>query len=245
MHSDEALRSLLRAHCWRRACVCRGYSSWSGRVSRPVGRSLAVSGVDCISGEWNPRRGDLGAVCYHGNNVSCRTAHAAMVVAARLVHYWTRGDGGVGASASEFVSFPCDLDIATLDTRYGTGVADAVGGVGSHDWDRSPISAQIECSAMGARAFAHVVVACVPPYFRGGSESRDGSVLRRSNIWCVCDAAPNIDLGARARRARICDGIHSLFARSKRLSNVGPASAGGSVWPDRQRRQTFPKEECV
>jgi hypothetical protein len=42
-----------------------------------------------------------------------------MVVAARLVHYWTRGDGGVGASASEFVSFPCDLDVATLDTRYG------------------------------------------------------------------------------------------------------------------------------
>jgi len=88
-----------------------------------------------------------------------------MVVAARLVHYWTRGDGGVGASASEFVSFPCDLDIATLDTRYGTGVADSVGGVGSHDWDRSPISAQTECAAMGGRALPDVVVARVPPDF--------------------------------------------------------------------------------
>ena len=48
LYSDKALGSLFCADCWRRACVCRGYSSWSGRVSRPVGRSL-VSGVDCIS----------------------------------------------------------------------------------------------------------------------------------------------------------------------------------------------------
>ena len=88
-----------------------------------------------------------------------------MVVAARLVHCWTRGDGGAGASAAEFVSLSCDLDIATLDTRYGTGVANTVGGVGSNDWDCSPILAQIECAAMGGRAFPHVVVARVPPYF--------------------------------------------------------------------------------
>ena len=48
LYSDKALGSLFCADCWRRACVCRGYSGWSGRVSRPVGRSL-VSGVDCIS----------------------------------------------------------------------------------------------------------------------------------------------------------------------------------------------------
>ena len=82
-----------------------------------------------------------------------------------LVHYWTRGNGGVGASPAEFVSFPCDLDIATLDTRYGAGVANNFGGVGSHDWDYSPISAQIECAAMGGRALSNVVVARVPPYF--------------------------------------------------------------------------------
>ena len=46
-YSHEALGSLFRADCWRRACVCRGYSSRSSRVSRPVGRSL-VSGVDCV-----------------------------------------------------------------------------------------------------------------------------------------------------------------------------------------------------
>jgi hypothetical protein len=40
-----------------------------------------------------------------------------------------------------------------------------------------------------------------------------------------------VDLGTRANRSRIRDRIHSLLARSKHLSNVGPASAGGSVWP--------------
>src|SRR5436190_19743063 len=159
-----------------------------------------------------------------------------MVVAARLIHYWTRGDGGAGASASEFVSFPCDLDIATLDTRYGAGVPNTVGRVRSNDGHCAPISTQIECSAMGARAFAHVVIAHVPPYFRGGSKSRDGNVLRRSNIWCVCDAAPNVDLGARSHCSGIRNRIHSLLARSKRLSNVGSASARGSIWLDWQRR---------
>ena len=88
-----------------------------------------------------------------------------MVVAARLVHRWARSDGGVGASASEFVSLPCDLDIATLDTRYGAGVANAIGGVNSNDWHCAPILAQIECSAMGGRAPPHVVVARIAPRF--------------------------------------------------------------------------------
>ena len=88
-----------------------------------------------------------------------------MVVAAHLVYCGARGDGGVGASAAEFVSLPCDLDIATLDTRYGTGVANAVGRVSANDWDCSPISAQIECAAVGGRAFPHVIVARVSPYF--------------------------------------------------------------------------------
>ena len=48
LYSDKALGSLFCAGCWRRACFCRGYPGWSGRVSRSVGRSL-VSGVDCIS----------------------------------------------------------------------------------------------------------------------------------------------------------------------------------------------------
>ena len=37
-------------------------------------------------------------------------------------------------------------------------------------------------------------------------------------------------LGACVARSRIRDGIYSLPARSKRLSNVGSASARGSVW---------------
>ncbi len=48
VHSDKALGSLFCTDCWRRACVCRGYSSRSGGVPGAVGRSL-VSGVDCVS----------------------------------------------------------------------------------------------------------------------------------------------------------------------------------------------------
>ena len=113
----------------------------------------------------DPQRRDLGAVCYHGNNFSSRTAHAATVVATRLVHYWTRGNGGVGASAAELVSLSCDLDIATLDTRNGAGVANAFGGVSSNRRRRAPIFAQTECAAMGCRALPHVVVTCFPPSF--------------------------------------------------------------------------------
>jgi hypothetical protein len=54
--------------------------------------------------------------------------------AADLVCRWARSDGGLGASAAKFVSLPCDMDIATLDTRYGAGVANAIGGVNSNDW---------------------------------------------------------------------------------------------------------------
>jgi hypothetical protein len=88
-----------------------------------------------------------------------------MVVAPYLVHRWARSDGGVGASAAKFVSLPCNLDIATLDTRYGAGVANAIGGVKSNDWRCAPVLAQIECSAMGGRASTHVVVACIAPRF--------------------------------------------------------------------------------
>ena len=88
-----------------------------------------------------------------------------MVVAARLVHCWTRTDGVIGASAAKFISLPGDLDISTLDTRYRAGVADGIGGVNSNNWDCAPVLAQIECSAMGNRAPAHVVVARVASRF--------------------------------------------------------------------------------
>jgi hypothetical protein len=67
--------------------------------------------------------------------------------------------------AWKFVSLPCDLDIATLDTRYGLGVANAIGGVNSNDWYCAPVLAPIECSPMGGRAFAHVVVIHAAPGF--------------------------------------------------------------------------------
>src|SRR5207247_7870989 len=130
----------------------------------------------------NPRRRDAGAVCHHGNCVGCRTAHATMVVAAHLVHRWTRSDGGVGASASKFVSLPCDLDIATLDTRYGIGFTDTVGRVGSNDWRRSPIFPRVECAAVGSRAFPYFIVARIAPHFFSGSKSRDRHLLWRPNI---------------------------------------------------------------
>jgi hypothetical protein len=88
-----------------------------------------------------------------------------MVVAAHLIHRRTGSDGGLGSSAAELVSLPCDLDIATLDTRYRVGIPNTVGGIGSNDRDCSPISAQIKCAAMGDRAFPHVIVARISSDF--------------------------------------------------------------------------------
>src|SRR3954471_6690101 len=105
-----------------------------------------------------------------------------MVAAAHLVHCWTCGDGRVGTSAAEFVSLSCDLDIATRDTRYGAGIANAVSGVSSNSRRGAPISAQAECAAMGCRAFSHVVVPRVPPGFRGGSKPRDRNLLRGPDL---------------------------------------------------------------
>ena len=81
-------------------------------------------------------------------------------------------------------------------------------------------------------------------HFRGGSKPRDRHLLRRPNFRFACGTTANLNVDACAVSSGLCDGIHSLFARSKRLSNVGPASARGSVWPNWQRRQTFAKEEC-
>ena len=197
-----------------------------------MGRSL-VSGVDCFSREWDPRRRDVRAVSHHGDHVVCRIARAAMVVAADLVHLRARGDGRNCASAAEFVSLPCDLDITTLDTRHRAGVADSVSGVSSNNRRSPSISAQTECAAMGRRALPHVVVARVSPDFRGGSKPRDRHLLWRPNIWRVCDATANVDLGARSHCSGVRNRIHSLLARSKRLSNVGSASARGRIWLDR------------
>jgi len=72
---------------------------------------------------------------------------------------------GLEPRAAEFVSFPCYLDIATLDTRYGAGIANTVGGVSANNRRDAPISAQTECAAMGGRAFAHLVIARVAPSF--------------------------------------------------------------------------------
>ena len=87
------------------------------------------------------------------------------ITAIVLVRRWARSDGWVGAPAAKFISLPCDLDIATLDTRYGAGVANAIGGVNSNDWHCPPVLAQIECSAVGGRTSTHVVVARIAPRF--------------------------------------------------------------------------------
>src|SRR5437016_14668906 len=85
-----------------------------------------------------------------------------MVAAAHLVHHWARGDGRARASTPEFVSVPCHLDIATLDTRYRTGVADAVRGVSSNTRRSPPRYAYTDSTAMGRRAHHLVDVASVP-----------------------------------------------------------------------------------
>src|SRR5262249_10421382 len=162
--SHEAFGSFLRAGCRRRACFRRGYPRRGSHLPGSVGRSL-VSNMDRISRGWNPRRRTASAPCDYGNHLVYGTAHTAMVLGTRAVHYWTRGNGGVGASAAEFISIPRDLDIAALDPCYGTGVANTVCGVSSNGGHRSPIAAQLECAAMGCRAVAHVVIARVASRF--------------------------------------------------------------------------------
>src|SRR5438874_12924893 len=104
-----------------------------------------------------------------------------MVLAAHLVHRWTSSDGGVGTPAAKFVSLPCDLDIATLDTRYGAGVANAIGGANPNDWYCAPVLAPIVCSPMGGRTFAHVVVVYAFHGFSGDSNSCNRLYILRPN----------------------------------------------------------------
>jgi hypothetical protein len=136
-------------------------------------------------------------------------------------------------------SSPLDLLYFGLTALFWIGhrlssIANTFGGVGSNDWDRSPISAQIECAAMGGRALPHVVVARVPPCFRGGSKSRNRNLLRGPDLRFARDTTANLNVAACVASTGLRDGIHSLFARSKRLSNVGSASTRGSIWPDWQ-----------
>ena len=81
------------------------------------------------------------------------------------------------------------------------------------------------------------------PVFEVEANRETGTYLWRPNIRCACDAITNIHMAACVARSRIRDGIYSLPARPKRLSNVGSASARGSIWPDWQRQQNFPNEK--
>src|SRR5437016_13570989 len=101
-----------------------------------------------------------------------------MVAAAHLVHHWARGDGRARASTQEFVSVPCHLDIATLDTRYRTGVSDAIRGVSSNNRGSPQHSAYTECTARGRRALPDLVVALVDPDFWDASKPRVRHLLR-------------------------------------------------------------------
>ena len=110
-----------------------------------------------------------------------------------------------------------------------------------NDKDTGPnaaLGAAVLFDAMGSKR-PNLTLEDFSSIFRGGSKPRDRHLLRRPNFRFACGTTANLNVDACAVSSGLCDGIHSLFARSKRLSNVGPASARGSIWPDWQCRQTF------
>ncbi len=126
LHSNKALGSFLRADRWRR---CLFLSQTFSRERSPIRTSGSIAGLsrmDCVCAERNSRRRDPGAVYRDSDHVVCRGARAAVVAATRVIHCWNRGDGWARSSPAKFVSFPGDLDIAALDSRYRPGIANTV-----------------------------------------------------------------------------------------------------------------------
>src|SRR5437667_1813211 len=141
VHSDQTPGSFLRADCRRRARFCGGYPRRGGRLSGSLDRSLVFRHSDCVSAGWNPRRRNPGAVYRDSSNVVCRGACAAVVIATRVVHCWNRGYGWPRSSSSEIVSLPGALDLAALDSGFGSGIANIVCGGRSNARHCAPSSA--------------------------------------------------------------------------------------------------------
>src|SRR6516164_1354968 len=128
---------------------------------------MARRRVDRFGAERNPRRCNTGAFYRDSNNVICRSACAAMVVAPRIVHYWNCGDGRYRSSSAQLISLPGDLDFAALDPCYRTSLPDTVGRVDSNERRDASISTHVKCSAMGGHAFPDVVVGDFLAFVRG------------------------------------------------------------------------------
>src|SRR4030095_10523894 len=152
-------------------------------------------------------------VCHHGNHIGRRTAHATMVVAAHLVHRWARSDGGVCASAAEFVSIPGDLDVAALDSRYGVGLADTARGADSNERRRARSFTWVKHPAMGGGALPDDGVGGAITSVRSGSKPGDRYILWRSDIRRHRDAITDLVLGACTGGSGFRYGLYSLPAR--------------------------------
>ena len=95
------------------------------------------------------------------------------------------------------------------------------------EWHFPAISTHVEYQAVGSFAVPDSVVDNVAARLRGGSKPRHRNIRWRPNFRSVCDGTADIGLGSCAAGAGLCHGIHSLPARSKRLSNVGSQGARG------------------
>src|SRR5437667_2929149 len=105
-----------------------------------------------------------------------------MVVAPRTVHRRNRSDGWPRSSSSKFVSIPGNLDLAALDSGYGSGIVNMVRRGRSNARHCAPSSAQIERSAMGGHGLPDGVVGSFVASVRGGSTARDRYVLWRADL---------------------------------------------------------------
>src|SRR5204863_9709379 len=112
-------------------------------------------------------------------------------------------------------------------------------GIGAERRYCAPGLTQLEYPAVGARAVPYADVIGAIVLVRGGSKPGGRHILRRPDIRRYSNSVTDVFLGARDRGSRLCDAIHLLLARSKRLSNAGSASARGSLGPGSQRKQDF------
>src|ERR1043166_5417106 len=97
---------------------------------------------------------------------------------------------------------------------------------------------------MGGRALLDGIVHNPVATVRSGGKSGNRHLLWRLDLRRVCNATSDVIMGASAASSRLCDGVHSLSARQKRLSNVGPASTRSGAWLGCQREQRFQKKEA-
>jgi hypothetical protein len=78
--------------------------------------------------------------------------------------------------------------------------------------------------------FLMVLSVLLLPLFEVEANRQAGTYYGDRIFGAITARVADVVLGANAGRPRLCNGVHPLSARSKRLSNVRPARARGGTW---------------